>query len=73
MTTNVFWLLRWEHDWYKLRIAVTVTVAISIISTFGRVISRLMERHAFLPDDWLIGAALVLSPRNRLTLGLPLK
>ena len=72
MTTSPFWLLRFEHDWYVLRIAASTTIAISSVSTVGRVISRQMERHAFLPDDWLIGAALVLSPGNRLTLGLPL-
>lgn len=47
-----------------LRIAVAVTIAVSVISTFGRLLSRRMKRSAFLPDDWLILAALVVSPRN---------
>ena len=63
MATN-FWIFRWQHHWYVLRIAVAVTIAVSVISTFGRLLSRRMKRSAFLPDDWLILAALVVSPRN---------
>ena len=63
-------MFRWLNDWYILRVAASGTITVSIISTPGRLLSRRMKGRAFLPDDWLIIAALVVSPDNSSYFGL---
>ena len=69
----IIWVLRWQHDWYMLRIAAAGTIAVSIISTIGRLLSRRMKKRAFLPDDWLIVAALVVSLQKLSYFGLTME
>ena len=71
--TTTFWILRWKHDWYELRIAAAVTIAFSTVSTLGRLLSRRMKRRALLFDDWFIMAASVGAPENLSYFGLTIE